>query len=221
MFPYMKESKEVYGSYFYNVNTTFYIWYESWAEAKAGTLQAGDHVSWPDLPDEEIPSIAKYLNEHSLKEILVRFSNGASFLLKLACHNEGIDILAYGYCGQMGLSLLMAFVGATIFLRNSRYSSQMMHMVFFTISFLLLYFLAFSWYTGILRGTRTVLSLLIPALWTVGLIVHDPRIQHLTVSVMRRQIKLYDAAYVMILLTLLLEIYRLASYGAAELWGGS
>ena len=96
----------------------------------------------------------------------------------------------------------------------------MVQRVFFAIVFFLLYFLAFSWYMGILRGPRTLLSLMTIELWTVGLIVHDPRIQHLTVSVLRRQIKLYDAAYVMILLTLLLEIYRLASYGAAELWGG-
>ena len=34
--PYLLESKAKYGSYFYNVNTTFYIWYDSWTEAKAG-----------------------------------------------------------------------------------------------------------------------------------------------------------------------------------------
>ena len=115
MFPYMKESKEVYGSYFYNVNTTFYIWYESWAEAKAGTLQAGDHVGWPDLADEDIPSFTKYLNEHTLQDILDRFSNGISLILMLGCRNEGRDIFAYGYCGQMGLALIVAVALRNLF----------------------------------------------------------------------------------------------------------
>jgi hypothetical protein len=28
VFPYIRESKQVYGQYFYNVNSTFYIWYD-------------------------------------------------------------------------------------------------------------------------------------------------------------------------------------------------
>ena len=80
--PYLIESKAKYGAYFYNVNTTFYIWYDSWDEAKAGTLAAGDHLGWPDLPDEEIPSLQKYLDEHSAVEILHRFRDGVAHHLE-------------------------------------------------------------------------------------------------------------------------------------------
>ena len=75
--PYLLESNEKYGTYFYNVNTTFYIWYDSWEEAKAGTNQAGDTIGWPDLPDDEIPSLSKYLEEHTAQDIVNRFVNGA------------------------------------------------------------------------------------------------------------------------------------------------
>ena len=52
LFPYLQESKEIYGRYFYNVNTMFYVWYDTWEEAKAGTRAAGDRAGYPDLPEE-------------------------------------------------------------------------------------------------------------------------------------------------------------------------
>ena len=104
--PYLLESKANFGSYFYNVNTTFYLWYDSWDEAKAGTLGAGDHLGWPDMPDEEIPSLRKYLDEHSTQQILQRFRGGLATIFKSACQIEGPFKYAYGYCSQVGLGLL-------------------------------------------------------------------------------------------------------------------
>jgi hypothetical protein len=76
VFPYILTSKRVYGHYFYNVNSTFYMWYDSWKEAKQGTRAHGDRKGWPDMPPEEIPSMAQYLNEHSAQQILYRFVKG-------------------------------------------------------------------------------------------------------------------------------------------------
>ena len=42
LFPYFSESKEKYGHYLYNVNTTFYMWYDSWNDVVEGTRPAGD-----------------------------------------------------------------------------------------------------------------------------------------------------------------------------------
>jgi hypothetical protein len=53
---YILNSKRVYGSYFYNVNSTFYMWYDSWEEAKKGTRAHGDRVGWPDMPATAIES---------------------------------------------------------------------------------------------------------------------------------------------------------------------
>ena len=76
IYPYIQTSKEIFGHYFYNVNATFYIWYDSWQEAKAGTRTHGDRVGWPDMPPEDIPSMQKYLREHTLEQIISRFGNG-------------------------------------------------------------------------------------------------------------------------------------------------
>ena len=56
IYPYIRTSKERFGRYYYNVNSTFYMWYDSWEEAELGTKAHGDRQCWPDMPSEDIPS---------------------------------------------------------------------------------------------------------------------------------------------------------------------
>jgi hypothetical protein len=56
VFPYIRTSKELFGRYFYNVNSTFYMWYDSWAEVEQGTRSYGDRQGWPNMPEDQIPS---------------------------------------------------------------------------------------------------------------------------------------------------------------------
>ena len=74
--PYLLNSKRTFGSYFYNVNTTFYAWYDNWAQASVGTLRHGDGVGWPDMPAEQIPSAAKYWRSHTAEQIVSRVAGG-------------------------------------------------------------------------------------------------------------------------------------------------
>lgn len=106
LFPYLKESKERYEHYLYNVNSTFYVWYDSWGEAKFGTKAAGDREGWPDMPKDEIPSLTKYLNEHSATDILRRFSRGAARIHNNAC--IGADSPSqFGLCIHVGMGVLV------------------------------------------------------------------------------------------------------------------
>ena len=79
--PYLLNSKRTFGSYFYNVNTTFYAWYDNWAEASVGTLSHGDGVAWPDMPAEQIPSAAKYWRSHTTGQIASRVAGGITDML--------------------------------------------------------------------------------------------------------------------------------------------
>lgn len=81
VYPYISTSKRVFGHYFYNVNSTFYMWYDSWEEAKQGTRAHGDRVGWPDMPPEAIPSLSKYLREHTNEQIVNRFVDGGRTVL--------------------------------------------------------------------------------------------------------------------------------------------
>ena len=51
--PYLRTNKRVFGHYFYNVNTTFYMWYDDWPQASVGTIKHGDGVGWPAMPADE------------------------------------------------------------------------------------------------------------------------------------------------------------------------
>ena len=70
--PYLLESKARYGTYFYNVNTTFYVWNDNWTQALNTTRQHGDQVGWPDMPAEDIPSLQKYIREHTWEDVFSR-----------------------------------------------------------------------------------------------------------------------------------------------------
>ena len=76
MFPYISNSKRVFGHYFYNVNSTFYVWYDDWPAASVGTYADGDGKGWPTTPPDQIPSAGKYLRDHSAGQIAGRFWQG-------------------------------------------------------------------------------------------------------------------------------------------------
>lgn len=76
IFQYISESKRKYGQYFYNVNSTFYVWYDTWAQAKKGTAAHGDREGWPKMEPGEIPSFQKYLSEHTAEDIIGRINQG-------------------------------------------------------------------------------------------------------------------------------------------------
>jgi hypothetical protein len=57
VYPYISTSKKLFGRWFYNVNTTFYMWYDTHEQVMTGTRVHGDRQGWPDLPPQEIPSM--------------------------------------------------------------------------------------------------------------------------------------------------------------------
>jgi hypothetical protein len=76
LWPYLSTSKRVYGHYFYNVNSTFYVWYDDWAHASVGTYAHADGVGWPTMPESDLPSASRYLSEHSFGQIAARIGSG-------------------------------------------------------------------------------------------------------------------------------------------------
>jgi hypothetical protein len=74
--PYLLTSKQRFGQYFYNVNSTFYMWYDGWGDAIKGTRAHGDREGWPRLPAEQLPGPMKYWREHSVGEIGARVAGG-------------------------------------------------------------------------------------------------------------------------------------------------
>ncbi|MBN1868541.1 hypothetical protein JW916_14765 [Candidatus Sumerlaeota bacterium] len=159
--PYIRQNKKIFGHYFYNVNTTFYMWYDSWAEAKKGTYAHGDKVGWPDMPEDQIPSMRKYLREHTTGQILERFRHGARITWKRAWHAYGYVPFVSFYVACLAAIVLCNIAG---FLRLMAVRKNMI-LSFFLVSYFVGYLLLYAWYTYIGPPDRFVLALFLPALF--------------------------------------------------------
>lgn len=222
--PYLLESKAKYGSYFYNVNTTFYMWYDSWAEAKAGTMAAGDGEGYPDLPPEEIPSFQKYLRERGVGSMMWRFFNGSKRLLNLGCFDSN-GLWHYGYCSQAGLGLLAIAACVIILLRRMplRELLKFAHIAWFATAILVIYALGAAWYVPILgnNGVRIALVIFIPLLWTAGLAIHAPGINEFRLRILGKPVSMLRLLLGMMYLVLSYEIYMMIAVRAGTMYGGS
>jgi hypothetical protein len=76
LWPYLSTSKRVFGEYFYNVNSTFYVWYDDWAHASVGTYVHDDGVGWPTMSRSELPGAGRYWREHSVGQMVRRVGDG-------------------------------------------------------------------------------------------------------------------------------------------------
>jgi len=162
IFPYILQSKSRYGHYFYNVNSTFYMWYDSWAEAKQGTRAHGDRIGWPHMPADQIPSFSKYVQEHSLNEILGRFTRGFRDLWSTVTRS-------YGYAEFL---LMYAIALGLLIVRNKALCLGVLRQVhpcviIFVLGYFVGYTSLYAWYTPIAQGNRFVLSIFLPAILMV------------------------------------------------------
>lgn len=159
--PYLSKSKELHGSYLYNVNSTHYIWCDSWKEAVAITQKAGEVGGWKNLPADEIPSPANYWRTHTPAEIVVRLGNGISRVFESMSKS-------YGY-----FPFLVALSVASLLLML--YKHRLLWRLFIRRPFPALalvcyfsgYFVLIAWYSQIIMGNRFILALFLPYVFTL------------------------------------------------------
>jgi hypothetical protein len=135
LFPYISTSKRVFGRYFYNANTTFYMWYDTWGEAGADMKDAGAETAWPNRPARDLPGLAKYWRTHTVRQIAGRFLDGLRNMVDRSYHT-------YWYYPFVILYVLYA--GALIAARRRpfadlvrRHASIALFLVLYAVVFLL------------------------------------------------------------------------------------
>lgn len=161
LWPYISESKARYGQYFYNVNTTFYAWYDSWREATEGTRAHGDGVGWPELPENQIPSPSRYLQTHSAVEIGARLWRGVQ--------NQAANL--WNTFSLVSYPLLLAALVTLAAWANRPRARELWRRYWPLIGFVALmwggYLLAYAWYGPIAdyADQRFTYSLMLPMLF--------------------------------------------------------
>ncbi len=163
--PYISESKRIFGSYFYNVNSTFYFWADSWEECKAGPRAHGDRIGWPKMPPELIPSFKKYSREHGIKQISKRICRGMFVTVKKCYLSWGYFKYACIY-GIFLLGLLVKNIGGF-----KKIIGELFFLKIFCLLYFLIYFLLYSWYAQISNSDRFILAQFIPFLFIISVAI--------------------------------------------------
>lgn len=163
--PYLHTSKQRFGRWFYNVNTTIYMWADSWDEVKQVMSGSGDREHWPDVPEHLLPSPERYFREHSLGEIASRVASGfwTSELRHLVQQ-------PFGYGKYLIFYSLVALVVVIrrreqvvrICIADGRWIQTG-----FALSVVLGYLVAYAFYSPIVRGPRLVLALYLPTMFSI------------------------------------------------------
>ena len=163
LYPYISNSKRVFGHYFYNVNTTFYVWYDDWPAASMGTYQHGDGVGWPDMPARDLPGMGRYWREHTIAQIVDRLRDGFT------------DMLTVTYQRFWVMKFLILYIGFAVLLAASnRDAFRTMiagHLPLFAFMLLYgtVYLLAIAFYKPISgTTTRMLLAHVAPLLFTLS-----------------------------------------------------
>jgi hypothetical protein len=213
VFPYIQTAKRITGHYFYNVNSTFYVWYDTWAEAVAGTRAHGDRTGWPDMPAEDIPSMGKYLREHTVGQMVARVANGAAKVMTRVSNSYGYLDYVVVYAAGLVLACAVRWRRAWDGIRTNPFPPL------FAVAYVSMYVLLYFWYAPIAYGDRLILALFLPVLYAVsrGLhhLVSDERL-HLG----RHSIRWLDLANVAILPWLLAGAFHAVSQGVYVMTGG-
>jgi hypothetical protein len=214
--PYIHTSKERYGSYFYNVNSTFYIWYDSWHEASEGTRIHGDTIGWPDMPEDEIPGFHRYIQEHTPGQIIGRFARGLMILHSAASNSYGYAffIIMYG-----------AFAALLIFQNRGLLLSRLFNRanavrLFFIFAYFTGYLLLYAWYTPIASGNRFILALFLPAMLLLIRILSLAQNHHASVQVFGSTIeaRTFSSVILLMLLAYIISVYPLR---VSTMYGGN
>ncbi len=165
VFPYIQTSKRIYGSYFYNVNSTFVMWCDSSTEGYEFLKAHGDKTQWREVPPDERPSLRKYWREHSIAQIARRLWKGSLDLMTQNARAIGY----YKFVIALGIAEL------TLCLRHWRsvrdVAARNPFAAIYSLFFLAAYFVLYAWYDQIINDTRFVLSIFLPFVFAASLFV--------------------------------------------------
>ncbi len=215
IFPYIQTSKERFGHYFYNVNSTFYVWCDSWDEAVHTTAAHGDSVGWPDMPEDQVPSLRKYAREHSLGEALKRVTVGFFSL----CY---IVVRSYGYAAFLVVYMIVL---ALLFAQNESLRPPLLLRrvhpctLLFILGYFLGYTLVYAWYMPIALGNRFILALFLPAMLMFVWVLAHAQDHDLSFSCFGRRVSASSVSPA-VLLFLIAYMLTVLPYGLSTKFGG-
>ncbi len=201
---YLSSSRRIFGTYFYNVNTTFYMWYDNYDQVRAGTRSHNDRTGWPDLPPELIPSFSRYLATHSPQQIVARLADGIPATLADHCGEDYDTITAHcKYLGALGV------IGIALAVMNFPLIGPLLRRNLFLVGFCLLFIaltlLTASWYRPISKGQRFSMPVVLPILFLLASLINLPQLRRPGFSLRGHRIDLVTVALALMTFAVVLD----------------
>jgi len=158
VYPYISNSRAKFGRYFYNVNSTFFMWCDNWAQAQAFADRYHISEGYPDAPPDQIPGPLNYWRTHDAGRIVGRLTYGLRTLASMA------------YKGSYGKYLAAAIaLAAIVAIRNAqrirRWNIEDLAVGVFCALVLAAYTFVYAWYVPVAYGDRFILSLVLPVMF--------------------------------------------------------
>ncbi|MEP6699152.1 MAG: hypothetical protein ABJB09_05410 [Verrucomicrobiota bacterium] len=164
IFPYIRTSKQLYGQYFFNVNSAFVMWCDSAEQEWAFFRLYQAHGGLTGIPSDQIPSPANYWRQHSLAQMAQRLAHGV-------WHLSTQHALALGYYKFLfALAIAIAILCVRHWRRLLEIIAQQPFAAVFCLLFPLLYLLLFAWYEAIVSDTRFTLMLFLPVIFSASVL---------------------------------------------------
>lgn len=156
--PYLYENYTNFNNHiFYNVNSEFYFWADSWEEIVDGVRANNDRVGWPTMDDSELPSFEKYVSEHSFSDVYNRFLFGFKSI--------GVDYFSLSKLGSHITIISISVLMMSIYLAYKRRVFDVLKLSYFDLITILtcgFIILASAFNSYISTGLRYTLPIGIP-----------------------------------------------------------
>ena len=162
--PYLLNNHARFGRFFYNVNTTFFVWCDNWRQAKGFMDEYQIDRRYPQAPIEAIPGPLNYWRTHTPRQIAQRLAYGCRTLGKLAWEGPYAKYVVLLVLGCLTLSV-------TRRVEAMRVWHEYRWPILLTAAMLAGYFLAYAWYVVVAYGDRFVASLLLPAMFAMFMFI--------------------------------------------------
>lgn len=216
---YMASSRRIFGPLFYNVNTTFYMWYDSWEEVVAGTRAYGDRRQWPQMPEDEIPSLSRYLTEHTPGDIYRRIKGGLQVSFNNHCRVTRGE--AFNYCQY---AAIFAVAAMTTVLLNVSLIIQVVRRNILLIIFCGLFFISHillaAWWVPLSAGRRFLMPIYLPLMYVLSSVITLPGIRRFPLRLFSVRTDAMTMFLIGVLFVVIVDITRVVSSDILQVYGG-
>ena len=209
IYPYIRVTKQRFGQYFYNVNTSVYIWYDDFVQAKAAEEIYNFTDQWPpDMPAEMVPGLQNYLRTHSIEQIIDRIRFGVN--QQIINIQSQFSVTNY----QLTFMVLLLMVIMADLKNSINLLLKYPYLVGFSILYFAVYMTAFIWYSPISPERRFTYGLFIPLMFAIfvaikELVANQRKNADQETSIELKQF--VSAAYFVVALTLIINIWLVLS----------